>query len=367
MAMGQKVAVLSDRLRQRLRRATLPQAARVVEELAARAGRPAEVGHDAVPSEEPLRFAASERMHLVAGDLARVEPAGEDGRGAPVRLVANVLGLAGASPALPAPYSEMQLARRRARDWSFADFLNIFDHRALSFFYRIVRKYSWTLLAERGRRGAGDPVQQLLVALGGLSVEGLRERLDLPDAALVTLTAHLADSRRSARSVETILRTATGLPLRVIEACPVWMSVPRAEQTRIGLCGQFAQLGDDPAGDGEGGTGGLGGAAMIGASVLDVQHHYTVEIGPLGYGELHDFCARPDKRRVLSQLCILAAGLEQRPSLRLLIPVDEIPELQLGREGSEALLGWTTWLGRPEGRGGIAADCAIPISEAAIC
>jgi type VI secretion system protein ImpH len=347
----------------RLRRATLPQAARTVEELALREGRPGEIGHDVVPAEEPLRFAASDRMHLVATDLARVDVAEDGTRGAPVRLTANVLGLAGATPALPAPYSELQLSRRRARDFSFADFLNIFDHRALSFFYRITRKYRWPLLAERGRRTGGDPVQHFLTALGGLSVQGLRERLDLPDAALVTLTAHLADNRRSARSVETILRTATGLPLRVIEACPVWMSVPESEQTRIGARGQYAQLGNDPA---DGGPG-LGDAAMIGASVLDVQHHYTVEIGPLRYPQLHGFCARPDQRRMLSQLCILAAGLEQRPSLRLLIPVDEIPPLQLGDADVAALLGWTTWLGRPEGEGGIAADCVIPIDQAALC
>jgi len=107
-------------------------------------------------------------------------------------------------------------------------------------------------------------------------------------------------------------------------------------------------------------------AAMLGASVLDVQHHYTIEIGPLDYPGLHAFCAEPSKRRMLSQLCVLAAGMEQRPSLRLLIPVEEIPELRLGEESGAALLGWTTWLGRPEGRSGLSGDCTIPIDQAAI-
>lgn len=356
------MALLPQRLLDRLRRATLPQAARLVEELALRDGRAAELGHDAIPAEEPLRFAASERMHLVASDLARVEAAPEGASGPPLRLVANVVGLAGASPALPAPYSELQLTRRRARDLSFGDFLNLFDHRALSFFYRITRKFSWPLLAERGRRRGGDPVQGFLTAVGGLSVEGLRKRLELPDAALVTLTAHLADGRRSARSVETILRIATGLPLHVVEARPVWMNVPTTEQTRIGAAGQYAQLGDDPGG----GDDALGGAAMLGSSVLDVQHHYTVEIGPLDYAGLHGFCAQPGRRRLLSQLCVLAAGMEQRPSLRLLISEDEIPELQLGEESGAALLGWTTWLGKPESRTGIVGDCVIPIDQSAI-
>lgn len=346
------------RLAHRLKQATLVQAARAVELAARREGRTGEVGRDSLPHEEPLRFSASERMGLVANDLADVDASGDQ-----VRIIANVMGLAGATPALPPPYSEIQLQRRRARDTALSQFLGIFDHRALSFFYRIAQKFRWPLLAERVGRGEPDPVQDMVLALAGFGQNSLRTRLDLADPVLVTLSAHLADTRRNARSVETVLRVLTGLPLRIIEACPVWMAVPPSEQSRIGgPASQFAQLGDAP-GDGEVG---LGQAAMIGSSVLDIQHHYIVEIGPLSHRQLQDFCCRPDARRIVSQVCILAAGMEQRPSIRLLIGVDEIPDLRLGDSGTPALLGWTTWLGAPEARGGIADDCLIPVDMAAI-
>jgi type VI secretion system protein ImpH len=355
-------------LLERLRRSTFVQAARTVQGWASRGGNPAEVGRDDLPSMEPVRFAASDRMHIPANDVAGAEATGDADQ---VRLLANVMGLAGATPALPPPYSELQLQRRRARDYAFGHFLAIFDHRALSFFWRIAEKYSWPLMAERAGRGratgaegkGGDPVQEMLVTLAGIGYEGARDRLDVRDRSLVTLVAHLSDTRRSAASVEAVLRVMTGLPLRVVEAVPTWMAVPPSEQTRIGgFSAQFAQLGQPE----DGSDTGVGSAAMIGSAVLDAQHHYVVEIGPLAYHQLQDFCCRREARREVTQLCALAAGIEQRPSMRLLIATRDIPELRLGDSESPAMLGWTTWMGRPARPGGIADDCLIPIDPTAM-
>jgi type VI secretion system protein ImpH len=343
----------------RLARATLAQAARVIEQAAHRRGHRGEVGFDLTPDEETIRFVASPRLHLVANDIAAVEP-GETA----IRVVGNVMGLAGATPALPASYSELQLQRRRARDHSYGDFLNIFDHRALSFFVRATRKYRWALLAERSGMGAEDPVRELVLSLAGMGVAGTRTRLAVEDAALVRLAANLADQRRSGRGIETILRELTGLSLHLEEVTPVWMPVPRAEQSRLGQ--RYAQLGSDP---GERAPG-VAQAVMIGGAVLDVQHHYTAVLGPLSYGQLYTFCTSSEAQRRIAQVCVLAAGIEHRPALRLLVAVADIPPLRLRVPGDGtidgAMLGRTAWLGRPESHDGIARDCTIPVSLAAL-
>ena len=346
------------RLLERVRRATFVQAARIAHARARGEGNPAEVGRDELPSAEPVRFSASDRMGLPVTDVAAAEA---DDR--QLRVVSNVMGLAGSTPALPPPYSELQLQRRRARDFALSRFLAIFDHRALSFFWRIAEKYSWPLMAERAGRGQPDPIQQALVTLAGVGQDGARERLDLRDRSLVTLVAQLADVRRSAAGVETVLQVLTGLPLRIVQATPTWMEVPTSEQTRIGgAAAQFAQLGQ-LGGESESG---VGEAAMIGSAVLDAQHHYVIEIGPLGYRQFQDFCCRPAARRVVSQLCALAAGIEQRPSMRLLIGTSDIPGLRLGDPETPAMLGRTTWMGAPSRPGGVARDCLIPIDPTAI-
>ncbi|MET0308982.1 MAG: type VI secretion system baseplate subunit TssG [Sphingomonas sp.] len=335
-----------------LRGATVAQAARLAELAAWRAGRPVEVGRDTHPSEEPIRFVASDRLSLPTGDIAQVDVQGDQ-----MRITANILGLAGATPALPPIYSELQLQRRRSRDFSFSRFLNLFDHRALSFFYRITRKYSWPLQIERVDSSQDEPISRVALALAGFGVEGAKTRLHIEDSALVPLVAHLGDARRSAASVETVLRILTGLDLRIVQANPVWMAIPPAEQTSLGgATGRFTQLGGEMRSGFD-----QANAAMLGAAVLEVQHHYVVEIGPVSYAKLQQFCMDTDKRRIVGELCMLAAGIEHRPSVRILVPANDIPPLSLANDDAPALLGWTSWLGTPEDREALVADCVLPI------
>ena len=341
-----------DRLRRGVAATSLPQAARMIEQVARRLapGRGG-IGGNTPATDEPLRFVASDRMLLPSGDLADVE---QTDAGA-VRVTANVMGLAGATPALPPFYSEIQLQRRRLRDRSFAGFLNVFDHRALSFFYRIFRKYNGLLGFERAETATADPVSDALLAFAGLPTPAMREQLPFDDRALVPLAAHLADMRRSAASLQTVLRHVTGLRLRVIQAEATWMAVPEDEQTRLGApgFGGFARLGvgDSDALD----------AAMIGAAVLDVQHHYAVEIGPLDYAELLDFCGDGQRLRTVREICHLVAGIEYRPVARLTIAKRDVPPMRLGEAATPAVLGRTSWLGSLGASDEIVADCSIPI------
>ena len=345
------------------RRATstgLSQAARLVE-LASRRGAkgPArEIGGDTPAPEEPLHFIASDRMTLPANDLASITGDGDE----QVRITANVLGLAGATPALPPFYSEIQLQRRRLRDKSFAAFLNVFDHRALSFFYRAFRKYNWLVAFEREPKTGDDPVTHALLALAGFATPASRARLSFDDGTLVPLAGRLGDMRRSAAGLETALRHITRLPLRVVEAEPTWMALPEAEQTRLGSPGGLSRLGgEDP-------ISGLGflDAAVVGAAVLDVQHHYAVEIGPLAYDELLEFCQAGGMLRMVDEICRLAAGMEHRPVVRLAIVAGDVPPLQLAADGAPAILGRTTWMGMLGDPARVLADCAIPIGAIAL-
>jgi len=346
-----------ERLTRRAKLTGLSQAARLIE-LATRrqkgARRTSEIGADTPPMEEALRFVSSERMALPANDVAEIDqPEG----GGPVRVTTNVLGLAGATPALPSFYSEIQLQRRRLRDRSFASFLNIFDHRTLSFFYRVFRKYNWLVAFEREDRAGDDPVTGALLAIGGLGTQANRGRLSFDDGVLVPLAARLGDMRRSAAGLETALRHVTGLPLRVAQAEPTWMPLPPSEQSRLGAVGALARLGGEDAA-------GLGyaDAAVIGSAVLDVQHHFAVEIGPLDYAQLLDFCHEGSAIRMVGDVCRLAAGIEHRPVVRLAVPAGEIPPLRLAAPDTPAYLGRTTWLGDLGAPERIVTDCAIPVS-----
>ncbi|KPF68815.1 hypothetical protein IP88_11665 [alpha proteobacterium AAP81b] len=360
---------LWDRLRRRVTALELPQVARLGEQLARRRDPLARLGGDMKHGDEPLHFIASDRMAMPIGDIAEIETGDRDPRqlasltvARPPRITANVLGLLGATPALPPFYSEIQLQRRRLRDRAMAAFVNIFDHRALSFFWRAVAKYNWTVNAERADgRAAGpvvpDPISGALLAFGGFATPAMRDRLAIDDAALVRLAHHFADTRRSAAGLELVLRRLTGLDVRVIEAEPVWMALPQGEQTRIGsvATARFARLGGtDPL------TGlGAADAALIGAAVLDIQHHFVIAIGPLDWPALVDFCGNGGPRRVIGEICRLYAGLEYTPQLRLAIAGADVRPVRLGDPGVPAWLGRTCWLG--DAGPALRQDCQLAI------
>lgn len=341
---------LAARLRRHLPQLPLAQAVRLVEMAARQAGRGASVGDDLRSGDEPARLMASDRMAAPLGEVVAIDIVADQ-----AQVEATVLGLAGTSAALPPFYSEIQLQRRRLRDRAMADFLNIFDHRALSFFWRASAKYSWPLAAERG--AGNDAVTRALLALAGLATPGARDRLSTDDRTLVPLTHHLSGQRRSAGSLALVLRHQLGLDVRVIEAEPTWMALPLAEQSHLGQQGLAnARLGGIDA------TGmGAVDAAMLGGAVLDVQHHFVIAIGPLSHAELLRFCRSGGIRQRLAELCRLHSGLAYRPMLRLTIAGGSIPPLALGDPDRPALLGRTTWLG--SAGDALRDDCTMALGE----
>ena len=318
------------------------------------------IGEDVPLAQEALHLAASDRMVMPVGDVADIrsaeaDPASPGPRADRVTILANVMGLIGATPVLPSYYSEVQLQRRRLRDQSMADFYNIFDHRALSFLYRIARKYSWLIAHERLGDDHADPISNALLAYAGLPTGAMRDRLAFPDVALTPLAGHLGDGRRSAVALTAVLGHVTGLALRVREAVPTWLALPAGEQTRIGGPGRScsARLGERLGG------GGSADAAMVGANFLDVQHHYEIEVGPLDRAAFLAFVTGDEMLGRIRDACRLMTGVEHRPRLRLLLARDEAAPLQLG--AASACLSRTSWLGSLDGREPVLADCTIPI------
>ena len=86
------------------------------------------------------------------------------------------MGLTGPLGVLPRHYTDLLLERGRRKDWTLRDFLDIFNHRLISLFYRAWEKYRLPIVYEAAawRHQENDCGSQYLFDLMGLGTSGLR-------------------------------------------------------------------------------------------------------------------------------------------------------------------------------------------------
>ena len=125
------------------------QAVRLLEAQAAREER-RPVGEDHAPERESVRFRSAPSLAFPRSEVRGLSRGGADAR--PLELEVAFFGLIGPLGTLPAHYNELVLERLRLRDTTLRDFLDLFHHRALSFFYRAWRKYRLPFAFEAGQQ-----------------------------------------------------------------------------------------------------------------------------------------------------------------------------------------------------------------------
>lgn len=316
------------------------------------------VGHDAAPDQEVVRFGTHVSSEFPASQIYDVaNGAGED---SPPRMTVTFLGMAGSMGALPNHYTEIILERLAVKDRSLLEFLNLFNHRLLSLFYRSWEKYQFwiygerTLHLERQAAQAGpeqirafvvddrprlDPLGEILLNLSGLGNPALRyllaqrdrlePRTEIADRTFRFYAGLLSHRHRPAVSLEAILADYFGWPVQVQSLCGRWLQLEASDRTRL-TRGWNTRLGSE---------------TVAGSKVWEVQGKFRIRLGPLDYVQFCGLLPIGSAHRPLVQLSRLYAGMHLDFDLELQLRADEIPPLRCGdRAGIGPRLGWNTWL-----------------------
>ncbi|MFK0088042.1 type VI secretion system baseplate subunit TssG [Pseudomonas sp. NPDC090755] len=236
-----KVEDLLQALRGRVSEANLFRFCQLLEQ--AMPDRPP-LGSSTHPADDPVRFRPDPGMGFPAGELKAIEM---DGQPATVRT--RLLGLYGVDSPLPTAYLD-DIAQRREGHAALEAFLDIFNHRVFTQFYRIWRKYSYPATFQAG---GGDATSQCLLGLVGLGIPGTGEQVATPMSRFLALLGVMRLPTRNAEGVVALVkllapntraRVTAHWPRKIILAQPAQLSRSRptglAQRAPLGGVGHDA-------------------------------------------------------------------------------------------------------------------------------
>lgn len=324
-----------QQLRQEPHRFSLFAALRLLEML--EPARP-RLGESRRPADDVVRLEQPPHLTFAPSDVAAVEV----GSGGRLRLTQYGFGMFGPNGALPFHLTEYVFERRRHHeDAAVIDFINLFQHRLTSLFYR-----AWAdsdPVACHARQD-DDDFAAFVGALVGIFDESARERDSVPDYAKFCRAGQIGAGSRSADGLEAVLSDYFCQPIEVREFVGSWLRIPDELRTRLG--------GSDDAAA-------LGRAATLGGASWQRQGRIEVVIGPMSFEAFMQFLPGSRALRALADFIRFYSAGEWAWQARLLVVEGDAPGVALGQVGR---LGWTSWLGSKRG---IAADVVLQDEQAA--
>ncbi len=284
------------------------------------------VGGRAKPEEEVARFSSLASLEFPASAIHEMQVDGEE---TPWRMSVAFMGLMGVNGVLPIHYTEWMVLRQAAKDTAMAAFLDIFNHRWISLFYRAWEKYRLGISYERTHleRRPAHPLSDHLFAFAGLGTIGLRGRHAIQDETFLFYAGLMAQRPRSASALKGVLRDYFHLPVEVEQMLGAWYGLETHDRSYLAEPGAHNQLGV---------------GAVAGDEVWDPQGRFRIRLGPLTYRRFCDFLPGSRALLELAELVKFMAGPALAFDVQLVLEGMEVPPCRLGAAAPR--LGWDTWL-----------------------
>lgn len=300
------------------------------------------VGESVDPKKEAVRFRSRVSLMFPPSQIHDIEAPGP-GESGPAKMTVPFWGLTGPIGVLPTPYTELLIERTRYKDTGLWEFLDLFHHRLLSFFYRAWEKSRFPVAYERTGE---DRFTTFLFDVVGMGTDHLRGRMAVPDQALVFYSGLIAQRPHSATALAQVLRDYFRVPVEVDQFHGQWLALEAENLTRMGAANSE-----------------LGVNLVAGTHVFVSQSKFRVRLGPLTLRQFSSFLPNGRALRPLSQMSRFLAGFELDFDVQLVLKKEEVPPCQLGGAGAiPPMLGWSTWV-RTEEMKEDAGDVVLPVDN----
>jgi len=283
------------------------------------------VGHDGDPRRDAARFRTRASLSFPPSQIFQIKSNGADADDAPPEVMVAFMGLTGPLGVLPQHFTELVAERARYGDTAFWEFLDIFNHRMISLFYRVWKKHR---LAASYEHQGFDDITQYLFDIVGMGTNGLRGHLSVPDRAMLLYGGLIAQRPHSAGIIKAILGDYFSVPVNVEQFAGQWLELEAEDCSRLGTANN--QLGVN---------------TIAGKRFWDNQSKFRTIFGALTFEEFKAFLPSGSAFKPATELVRFLAGIEFDFDIKLVLKADQVPDCVLStRVNATPMLGWTTWL-----------------------
>ncbi|MCL1125546.1 type VI secretion system baseplate subunit TssG [Shewanella surugensis] len=269
-----------------------------------------------------LFFTADPSLGFASSDVSSLTRL-DDNR---LQLDTTFLGLNGSQSPLP-NYLLDQIADPEDEGMK-RNFLDFFNHRLISLFYKSWRKYRYYV---RFQDNASDAFSAQVFSLVGLANEDLRGETSINWCKMLAYAGMLAGRSRSPQTV-------SGIIAHCFDLNNVSIREWEKRKVRIPESQQFL-LGKDNAS--------LGMDTMIGEQVTDVMGKFVICIDDLSFELFQDFLPSGKEFKPLCKVMEMVLREQMAFDLELTLAKEATPMLTLGDEKG-GQLGWSSFLSKTQ-------------------
>lgn len=234
----------------------------------------------------------------------------------------NFVSLAGIQGPLPMPYTEMVFDRTRVKDMSFRDFLDIFNHRLASLWYRLNKKYYFSFKVIEPEK---SEVGKTMLSLSGLQSSSIPQRFE---KLLFPFFNLLWQRSRSPYNLLILIQCLTSTQATIHSYQGKWQQVEKKDLSLLGK--QFSNLGKD---------------IILGKKTWDQMAGILIETEGLTWKKLLRFIPSLQEAdnlyEKLKSLCQLYLGHNKTIKVKLNLLESELKGVKLSKDFK---LGLNTWL-----------------------
>lgn len=151
------------------------------------------LGQSETPATDPIRFCPVPGMGFPSSEMKGVEWDDQFPERPPT-VRTTFLGLYGVDAVLPYAWLDDIVQRQEGHE-ALESFLDIFNHRVITQYYRIWLKYYYPA---GFRTGGSDPVSQCLLGLAGFGIDGASEQIAAPPSRFLALMGLITQRTRTA-------------------------------------------------------------------------------------------------------------------------------------------------------------------------